>query len=180
VKRPISIIAAAIVLLLYGIVILMGAVELPRLAFRNHPGETMRIVKGLALPMLRLIIVALGTLVTAYGLLRLRRWARWSILSISTGMVGLGAYFWISVYLTLPNHGRTGGPSPLDTPLGMALIVMLILVVPGTWWLILFTRPSVEAQFTEAPRSFPEPPVSSEDASSPDAIAPSSSAPPGA
>ncbi|HEV2287419.1 MAG TPA: hypothetical protein VGR81_00540 [Candidatus Acidoferrales bacterium] len=166
-KRSVGVMVAAGVLLLYAIALLAGFVNLVSLAFRLHPGENMRVVRAMTLPVLRILVIGFGFFATSWGIFRLRRWARWSILCIATGMVGSGAYIWIDIYLTLPNHGRTGGPSLFDSPLGLALIGMLFLIVPGTWWLILFTRPSVEALFADSPRSFPETTASSEDASAP-------------
>ncbi|MFZ0463718.1 MAG: hypothetical protein WBE20_07210 [Candidatus Acidiferrales bacterium] len=164
-KRSVGVTLAATVVFLYGIVFTVVGVLNFQLAFQLHPGQDTRVVRAMAFPELRLLVVVFGLFATSWGLFKLRRWARWSVLCIGPGMVGRGAYFWIDVYLTLPNHGRTGGTSLFDSPLGMALILMLFLVVPGTWWLILFTRPSIEAQFANTPRSFPDPSVSSEDAS---------------
>ncbi|MFZ0641190.1 MAG: hypothetical protein WA020_07325 [Candidatus Acidiferrales bacterium] len=149
-KRSVGVTLAAAVVFLYAVVFIVAGEYNFRLAFQLHPGENTRVVRAMAFPELRLLVMVFGLFATSWGLSRLRRWARWSVLCVGAGMFGRGAYFWIAVYLTLPNHERTGRPSLFDSPLGVALFVMLFLVVPGAWWLILFTRPSVEAQFANS------------------------------
>jgi hypothetical protein len=160
-KRSIGVTLAAAVVLLYGMAFLITSVDMFRLVFQLHPGQNARMLRAVALPVLRLSAIEVGLFATSWGLFCLRRWARWSILSIATGMVGLGAYAWISTYLGLPNHGMTGKPSLFDSALGLSLVTMLLLVLPGTWWLVLFTRPSVEAQFANKTTPPPETAVSS-------------------
>jgi len=149
-KRSLGVTVAAVVLLLYGFLFLAGFIVLPRQALHLHPGQSMRMLRALAFPTLRLIAIEIGLVATSYGIFRLRRWARLSILSIGTGMAGLGTYVWISAFLGLPNHGLIARTSVLDSPLGLAFEFFLTLFVPGAWWILFFTRPYVTGQFTRA------------------------------
>ena len=146
-KRSGDVTASAIVLLLYGLVVLVAAGELPRLLLRLNPEDHARVWRGVALPMLRETIVAAGAIVTACGIFRLRRWARISILSMAAGMVGFGAYLVIGAYLTLPNHGRPAYGAMTDSPLFIIWCIALGLIVPGSWWIVLFTGDRVTNQF---------------------------------
>ena len=145
-----GVLVAAIVLLLYAVGMFIGGVKLFALVFRLHPGQNMQMVRAVAFPVLRLAAIELGLLATSWGIFRLRPWARWSILSIGTGMVGLGTYLWISIYLGFPNHGLVARTPILDSPLGFAFVEFVILFVSGAWWILFFTRPSVTGQFTGA------------------------------
>ncbi len=129
----------------------IGGVQLFALVFRLHPGQNVRMLRAVAFPLLRLVAIELGLLATSWGIFRLRPWARWSILSIGTGMVGLGTYLWISIYLGFPNHGLVARTPILDSPLGFAFSEFLLLFVTGAWWILFFTRPSVAVQFAAAP-----------------------------
>ncbi len=149
-KPSLGVTVAAVVLLLYGFLFLASFIVLSRQALYLHPGQNMRMLRAFALPTLRLIAIEIGMVATSYGIFRLRRWAWLSILSIGTGMVGLGTYVWISVYLGLPNHALTARTTVLDSPLGLAFEVFLTLFVPGAWWILFFTRPRVASQFTRA------------------------------
>lgn len=145
-----GVLVAAIVLLLYAVGMVIGGVKLFALVFRLHSGQNVRMLSAVAFPLLRLAAIELGLLATSWGIFRLRPWARWSILSIGTGMVGLGTYLWISIYLGFPNHGLVARTPILDSPLGFAFFEFLILFVSGAWWILFFTRPSVVGQFTAA------------------------------
>jgi hypothetical protein len=145
-----GVLVAAIVLLLYAVGVVIGGVKLFALVFRLHPGQNMLMLRAVTFPVLRLAAIEIGLLATSWGIFRLRPWARWSILSIGTGMVGVGAYLWISVYLGLPNHGLVARTPILDSPLGLAFSGFLLLFVTGAWWILFFTRPSVAGQFTRA------------------------------
>jgi hypothetical protein len=149
-----GVLAAAIVLLLYGILIVVAAVELPLIVLRLHPdpGEHARVIRGVTLPVLRELVVAFGMIATSYGLFRLRRWSRVSILSMSAGMIGFGFYLWIGAYVTLPNHGLTARWPLTDSPLGVIFVFFLALTIPGVWWLGFFLRHEVKAQFAAAAR----------------------------
>lgn len=148
-KRSIGVTVAAIGLLLYGIGWFVAAVSLPVIIWSHtYPAPPMtRLLRGLALPMLRETVVGVGFVVTSYGIFRLRRWARVSVLSLSLGMIGFGAYMWIGTYLILPNRGWSAYIQ--NQVLEQFLVFLVILAVPGVWWIALFTRDSVEAQFTK-------------------------------
>lgn len=144
-KRSGGVTAAAVILLVYGLVSLIAAGELPGIMFHLHPGQN--VLRAVALPVFRELVVGVGMIATSYGILKLRRWALLSILSLSVGMIGFGVYLWLAAYLALPNHGVWNRGRPMDSPLSAALEFLLALAAPGVWWLVLFTRPGVKRQF---------------------------------
>lgn len=165
-KRSVGVTAAAFVMLLYGIVCFIAAVSLPIIIWSHTDPRppTVLVLKWTRLAMFRETVVGIGFSITSSGIFRLRPWARISALSLSLGMIGFGAYLWISSYILLPNHGLYAHRSFLDTWLDFALLLFVILAVPGVWWIALFTRASVEAQFAKV-ASASGPPVGSEDGS---------------
>jgi len=88
---------------------------------------------------------------TAIGLLRLRRWARACILAFSVFMIlvfGSGAL--VMAFLPLP--APPNAPSGLMTGLRIGIVCFYgILSLIGGWWLYLFNRASVTAQFAPGP-----------------------------
>jgi hypothetical protein len=103
-----------------------------------------------------MICVSLFGIATGIGLIYLRKWARISILiwggvSVFFGVVGIPIAFLTPIPPT---------PNAADLPAGSMqaghLILLLIYGIPlliGIWWLVLFNRKSVKAQFAGAPGS---------------------------
>lgn len=98
-----------------------------------------------------MLALAAGGITTAVGLLRLRRWARVCILVASANMVftfGLGAVLMAVVPLPL----FPGDSSGLRTGFRIGIVGFYgILALTGGWWLYLFNRASVVAQFAPGP-----------------------------
>jgi hypothetical protein len=163
-RRSIGVNAAATVLLLCGIAALIAAAGLLEVQFSIHAGQNMRMVRAAALPLLRETIVGIGFIVTSYGTFRLRRWARISVLSLSFGLIGFCAYLGICAHVVFPRYGLPRNVWRTDSALATVLCLFVGLAVTGVWWLVLFTRPSVEAQFAAA--CVFQSPVSSENTSS--------------
>lgn len=158
-KRSAGVTAAAIAMLLYGLVCFVAAVSLP-VIISTHTYPTppiMWVLKRTARAMSKETVAGIGFVVTSYGIFRLRPWARISALSLSVGMIGFGAYLWLSAYLLLPNHGTYWHRSFGETWLDTTLSIFVALAVPGIWWIALFTRASVAAQFAESVPVFAEP-----------------------
>jgi len=93
-------------------------------------------------------------LITAFGLYRLRRWARVSLLTFS----GLLVFLSISTLLVLAVQPLAPQPGLSETEVAEAQQVMAAVYafafLLGLWWLWLFTRASIKEQFSagaEAP-----------------------------
>jgi hypothetical protein len=88
---------------------------------------------------------------TAVGLLRLRRWARVCILVASAFMVitfGIGAV--LMAFVPLPSS--PGDPPGLKTGFRIGIVCFYgVLALIGGWWLYLFNRAPVVAQFAPGP-----------------------------
>jgi hypothetical protein len=108
-------------------------------------------LKNMALGMMAFMIcLSIFGIVTGIGLIRLRNWARisvltWGGLSVFFGVFG-GAF---ALFMPLPSE-----PAVPNMPIGTAQVFRLITLVMyalpaavGVWWLILFTRKGIKAQF---------------------------------
>lgn len=107
-------------------------------------------VAGLAIAGLLLVLAAWGV-TTAIGLIRLRRWARVSILVFSVLMVlTFGSTAVVMAVVPLPSLPSL--PSGLMTGVRIGIVCIYgILALIGGWWLYLFNRASVVAQFAPGP-----------------------------
>ena len=107
-------------------------------------------VAGLVMAVLMFVLAAWG-IATAVGLFRLRRWARVCILVFSVFMVltfGSGAI--VMAFLPLPSPPNA--PPGLMTGIRIGIVCTYgILALIGGWWLYLFNRASVVAQFAPGP-----------------------------
>jgi hypothetical protein len=151
-----SIIAAAAVQLLAGCAILFvcGSLLAQEIYAYHFRAELLRHIFSpsdicfLILP----IGFALLSIVTAIGLLRVRAWARKSTIFLSTVPV-LGCA--LLVLLRPPWVFPPSQPDEqyailtIGSGFGLAIYeVLLVILIPvSIWWLVLFTRASVKAQF---------------------------------
>jgi hypothetical protein len=110
-----------------------------------YPRAAALVIAGVMLPL------AAWGVTTAIGLFRLRRWARVCILVSSVFMViafGIGA----ALMAVLPLPSSPGDPPGLKTGFGIGIVCFYgILALIGVWWLYLFNRASVVAQFAPGP-----------------------------
>ncbi|HKF53138.1 MAG TPA: hypothetical protein VKB26_12565 [Candidatus Acidoferrales bacterium] len=166
-KRSRGITAAAITLMIVGVGLVCGAF------FGFHNGvflETYRVkdssdaVVHVLVMFLAFLGVGIWELVTAFGILRLWRWAWFCALVISVLYIGMGSW---AVWIT-PRVLRAIHRSPSFYPAWLiafqyfaAVWSMIVPLGVGIWWLMLFTRPSVEAQFANHTPS-PETPAASD------------------
>jgi hypothetical protein len=92
---------------------------------------------------------AVWGIVTAVDLLRLRNWARISIIVFSVLLIvfgGFGMLTSVAVFL-MPPPGR-GLDAKALSYIGVATgLIALIQMGIGIWWLVFFNRPKVKAQF---------------------------------
>lgn len=106
------------------------------------------VISGIWIAILVLVVGAIWGIVTSRGLLRLRFWARISILVFSvllaiTGLEGTVAFPFVTA--------RTAVGGFLDGKFGMAWFYAILTAI-GIWWFVLFTRFSVRQQFAPSRR----------------------------
>lgn len=105
------------------------------------------------------LLCALFVLFTGIQVIRLRNWARVALLIIAGcmlffGVIGIGIIFF-TIFV-----------SPIDPSVSKSVLASVLAFIYGipvviaTWWLILFTRPSVAAQFQATAISPASPPRS--------------------
>lgn len=154
-KASPSIIAAAIVAILSGLLVLLGC----SLAFfgtflnsapANSPAAQPFVKNAMLTTMGFMMAVAILGIATGIGLILLRNWARISVLiwagfCVFFGAIGILAAFFIPLFTSenVPNL-------PADSLRAVRLILLCFYGLPlivGTWWLVLFNRKSVKAQF---------------------------------
>jgi hypothetical protein len=132
--------------------------------FLYHLVETLKVIhdRGLVLKTWEIIFIgavaifppALGILglQTGSGLFRLESWARKSALLWAAGSSLLCAYLLAThahQILIIDSQHWSSEITSLKQFLTQALLIALAPV--GVWWLVLFTRPSVKAQFLTTP-----------------------------
>lgn len=104
------------------------------------------------------LLCSIFVVATGIGILRLRNWARIALLVIAGcmlffGLIGIGVIFF-TVFL-----------APADAGVSKAVLAAVLAFIYGIpilialWWLILFTRPAITAQF-QAAFAFAGPPAS--------------------
>jgi hypothetical protein len=154
-KLSASVIAAAVVAILAGILVVvvcsiafvgMLLIKLPGTASELPPSVR---TFGLATQGF-MICLSLFGVATGIGLLYLRKWARISIL-IWGGFCAFFGVIGIPFALLMPLSQTPNAPNlPAESMQlfrGVLLIIYGIPLAIGTWWLILFNRKSVKAQF---------------------------------
>ena len=151
-----SVVVAAVVAILAAVLALLGCsfallgmllVPLPKgVVTLPHAIRTAMVVM-----MAVMMAVSIFGVVTGIALIRLRNWARisvlvWGGLCVFFGAIGIPFAFW------MPHFAP---PSAPELPKSSQHLIMWILLlvyglplVTGIWWLILFNRKSVKAQFT--------------------------------
>jgi hypothetical protein len=150
-----GVIAAAIVAIIGGLLILVGcsvaffSVLLQSSAY-NTPG-TPPLLRNFTLGMMGFMMcLSLFGIATGIGLLYLRKWARISVLiwggfAVFFGAIGVAMAFLISTGFP-PNTAQL----PAESLRLMRIILFFTYGLPlaaGVWWLVLFNRQTVKAQF---------------------------------
>jgi hypothetical protein len=109
-------------------------------------------VKSIALvSMLIFLVMAVFGVITGIGLIRLKNWARISIIAFS----GITVFFGGSVLaflLAMPFPVTPAGP-PINPSVVKSIMVLVygLPVLISIWWLVLFNRESTKAQFAGMP-----------------------------
>jgi hypothetical protein len=97
------------------------------------------------------LLCALFLVVIGIQVIRLRNWARISLLVTSGCLLFFAVTGIIVIFVTLFSEVS---PDPLVSKSAVAAVLALTYGIPAAisiWWLILFTRPSVMAQFRSVP-----------------------------
>jgi hypothetical protein len=109
-------------------------------------------VKSIAtISMLIFLAIAVSGIFTGVGIIRLKNWARISILVFSAISAFFGGIA-LAFLLAVPLPTNPSGP-PLD-PAALKAIVLLVYGIPvliSIWWLVLFNLKGTRAQFAGAP-----------------------------
>ncbi len=103
-----------------------------------------------------MMCLSLFGIATGIGLLYLRKWARISILIWGGMSIFFSLFGILIVYLALSSSSPNAPALQVEGIQAGHLILLLIYGMPlliGIWWLILFNRKSVKAQFAGAPVS---------------------------
>jgi hypothetical protein len=157
-KRPVSVIAAAVIAILGS----LGALLTTSLGFfvtlmkavPSAPMEAPPFLRTLTMVMLALMMcLSIFGVATGIGLIFLRNWARISTLIcagffVFFGVIGIPVVFFIS--LTPPPNAPELPPGSMEAVRWILLIVYGLPLIIGIWWLILFNRKAVKAQFEGA------------------------------
>lgn len=151
-----AVIAAAIVGILTSIFfILMSLLAMVGISVMGHaPNADAKlppgIQSGVLLMMALFVLVSVFGLVTCVYVLRLKNWARISIIVWGCVMGGISALALIGVLLA-PVALPPGSPVNVTA---MKIIIQVVYGIPlfiGGWWVVLFNRPGVRAQFEQPP-----------------------------
>jgi len=160
-KRSIQVFIAAMVQLVGSSVMLLFTLFMVYVFFslRHHPAAKLPTGMFVFSFILYGALAVLG-FATANGVLLRQAWARISTLVFSCLLLLTGAM--MSVVLFLIPMNQPGAPSIPDHELFVIRSVMggfcALLALIGGWWLWLFTRKSVAAQFARQPAQTPVPP----------------------
>ena len=99
------------------------------------------------------ILPAIWGVITSIGLFCLKNWARISIIIFSVILILMGALVGV-IMLFMPLPAAPAGAATQSTMTGIRLGMggfWFGIAAIGVWWLILFTRPKVKAQFAAIP-----------------------------
>ena len=154
-KPSASTIAAAIVAILAGLFVLLCC----SLAFFGtllntlpaNPVEAQPFVRSAMLATLGFMMyLAIFGIATGIGLIRLRNWARisaliWGGLCVFFGAVGIPIIFFIP--LVPPENVPNLSADSMQAVRWILLFFYGLPLIAGIWWLILFNRKTVKAQF---------------------------------
>src|SRR5579863_4937442 len=156
-QRSTAVLAAGVVAILGSVVtaigILIGMMGLLLSVGRPSPMESMpglRVITGAMMGIF--FTITIWGAFSGVGLIRFRNWARVSVL-VWAGIAAPICLLVVGLMAFIPF------PSSPESPLSVTMIrVMMMLFYGGplaiaVWWLILFTRPGIVAQFRAAPAS---------------------------
>jgi len=154
-KRSASVTAAAVVAILSGLLLLMVcSIVFFGSLMMKLPGTTPELPPFARNAMLAtqsfMLALSIFGIATGIGLIYLRNWARISVLiwggfSVFFGLIGIPIAF-LTQFPPNPNSPAL----PAESMQAVRCILLVIYGIPlliGVWWLILFNRKTVKAQF---------------------------------
>jgi hypothetical protein len=157
-KRSASVTAAAVVAILGGLfVLLVCSIALFGLLFMKLPGTSPELppfVRRAALAGQGFMVgLSLFGIATGVGLIYLRKWARisiliWGGLSAFFGAIGIPVIYFMRFSPTPDTSALTA--ESMQAVRWILLVIYGLPLLIGAWWLILFNRKSVKAQFAGA------------------------------
>ncbi len=103
------------------------------------------------------VLPAIWGIITSIGLFCLKNWARISIIIFSVILILMGALVGV-IMLLMPFPAAPAGAATQSTMTGIRLGMggfWFGIAGIGIWWLILFTRPKVKAQFAAPSPAYP-------------------------
>jgi hypothetical protein len=153
-QRSAAVMASGVVAILGSVVsaigILIGMMGLFLSFGRPNPMETIPGVRAItALMMVVFFSIAIWGAFSGVGLIRFRNWARISVL-IWAGVAAPVCLLIVAMMAFIPL------PTPSESAISSAFIRLIVVIFYGApmaiavWWLILFTRPRIVAQFKVA------------------------------
>jgi hypothetical protein len=153
-QRSTAVMASGVVAILGSVVtaigILIGIMGLLLSFSRPNPMETMPGIRTITAAMMVVFFaIAIWGAFSGVGLIRFRNWARISVL-IWAGVTAPICLLVIAMMAFIPL------PTPQDSLVTSTMIRLMIVIFYGgplaiaVWWLILFTRPRIAAQFKVA------------------------------
>ncbi len=160
-NRPIGVIVSAVVLGLAALsLLLMASLMVFVSIFANHqlstaamPHAAVYLFLGVSL---FYAVLAVWATLTVIGILRLRSWARYSILIVGGGLACLGVFAALGTLLSRSILAKLPTSQPAADPHIMAIIFMvlaaiyLIIAAIGTWWLVYFNLRSTREPFSNS------------------------------
>ena len=145
-NRPVSVVVSTVLLLLASAVTLLFALFMFVLR-----GEMDREVpSGDVMSLLLAAFFGAGGILgiaTAVDLLRLRHWARISLLVFAGIVVAIGAISVLAIYALPWDQMVAETPGPTGNVRPILLVGYAVPIAIGTWWLVLFTRPAMKERF---------------------------------
>jgi hypothetical protein len=104
-----------------------------------------------------LLLVACFLVLSGVAVIRLRGWARISLLVIAVLMLFFGVIGIVVILFVVLGSDMPGPPGNKATLIGALTFVYGLPILVALWWLILFTRRSVVAQFQTRAAALPPP-----------------------
>jgi hypothetical protein len=159
-KRPIGIILSAIVLGLAALsLLLLTALMIFAGLFASHQPSTAATPHAVMFLMLGVsvfyAILAVWAILTVIGILRLRQWARYSILVIGGGLAGigillaLGTVFSRTLFSTMPHRGPAPDPHIMAAVFAFVIALYILIAIIGIWWLVYFNLRTTRELFLD-------------------------------
>ncbi len=157
-RRPVGLILSAITLSLAALFLLLltALMAFAGIFSRNQPSIafTPHLLMGLMLALsVFYAALAVWAILTVIGILRLRPWARYSILIIGGGLVVIGVFAVFGILVSrsmLPTQQPAADPHLTSIIFLFTAVINLLIAAVGIWWLVYFNLRSVRELFANS------------------------------